>query len=446
MASRAPNSTAAVQPDLFDEVCDAYAQAGSSALSNAALYERVRSASGIDEQQWSRKQPVGKSAAPRNVLERRVRWHQQTLRSLGLLQRVSDVRGAWALTPAGAAKLTPAAPGRSLIAFSTDLGVALWSDAQSFFRAQLGEPIHLVLSSLPYPLRTARAYGGPDQHAYVDWACEVLQPLIEQMAPGGSLAINVGNDVFLAGSPARSLYVQRLTLALADRFNLSLMDTLIWENPARPPGPLQWASLSRQQMNASYEPIIWMTNDPRLCFADNRRILQPHSDKQLKLIAAGGEARSTSYGDGSHRVRPGSYSAPTSGKIPRNVISIPHNCAHKRRLAAIAREHGVAVHGATMPLKLAQLLVEFLTQPGQLVADPCSGWLTSAFAAEATGRRWVVTERMLEYLVPPAMAMRDRPGFKDGLGLLGLQGLVGATPEPASKAGRSRSAMAPMAA
>jgi site-specific DNA-methyltransferase (cytosine-N4-specific) len=86
-------------------------------------------------------------------------------------------------------------------------------------------------------------------------------------------------------------------------------------------------------------------------------------------------------------------------------------------LARIAREHGVPVHGATMPLKLAQLLIEFLSRPGDLVADPCAGYLTSAFAAQDTGRRWVATERMLEYLLPPAIAMRSRPGFSGGMGM-----------------------------
>lgn len=403
------------QLDLFDSVLEVYAKAGDAALTNDELYRRVGEHAGVDPAAWGQRAPVGRGAQPHNLLKRQVRWHQQTLRAMGLLQRMPDERGLWQLTPKGhrklAQQLTPAPARRSLVAFSTDLGVALWSDANSFF-PRLDEPIHLVMSSLPYPLRKPRAYGGPSEAEYVDWTCRMLEPLVAQLAPGANVALNVGNDIFLEGSPARSLYVQRLTLALADRFDLELMDTLIWENPTRPPGPIRWASMSRQQLNGTYEPIIWMTNDPARCVANNRRVLQPHSDKHRRLMAAGGEARSTSYGDGSHRVRPGSYSTTTEGRIPRNVLRVSHNCAHKRDLTRLARASGLPVHGATMPLALAQMLIEFLSEPDQLVVDPTAGWLTGPFACENTSRRWLATEQMREYLLVPAMRMRERSGFE----------------------------------
>ena len=48
-----------------------------------------------------------------------------------------------------------------------------------------------------------------------------------------------------------------------------------------------------------------MTNDPLRCFADNRRVLLPHTDRHKKLIAGGGEKRDAVYNDGAYRLRAG---------------------------------------------------------------------------------------------------------------------------------------------
>lgn len=87
----------------------------------------------------------------------------------------------------------------------------------------------------------------------------------------------------------------------------------------------------------------------------------------------------------------------TAGSIPRNVVTMPHTCTEKQRLAVYARELGLPVHGATMPQGLAEFLIDFLSAPGDLVIDPFGGWFTTAAAAEKLGRRWLTTEQMREY-------------------------------------------------
>lgn len=406
---QATSACTAHQIELFDHILPAYA--GGGAMSNADLYRAISKASGLDAAAWDVKAPIGAAGEMHSPLKRRVRWYQQSLRALQLLERHESKRGYWTLTPKGKNKLTPSEPGNVLLGFSTDLGIALWAKSEAVF-PQLGEDIHLCLTSLPYVLRNARAYGGAKEHEYVDWALRLLEPIIRQLAPGGSIALNLGQDCFEAGMPSRSLYKERLLLKLVDTFGLRSMDTLIWHNPSRPPGPLQWASLSRQQLNASYESILWLSNDPKRCLANNRRVLQPHSEQHLALMGQGGEKRHTSYGDGAHRVRPGSYGKPTEGRIPRNVITMSHKCGSKQALAALARAAGLPVHGATMPLGLAKLLIEFLTEREQLVVDPCSGWFTTAKAADELGRRWIGVEHMGDYVLGGALGMRSRPGFQ----------------------------------
>ena len=64
-----------------------------------------------------------------------------------------------------------------------------------------------------------------------------------------------------------------------------------------------------------------------------------------------------------------------------------------------------------MPLSLAKFLVELLTVPGEIVADPFGGSFTTAKAAELLGRRWLSTECMAEYVIGSAFRFREQPGF-----------------------------------
>lgn len=428
-SSQSAPLTSALQFDLFSEVLGVYANTGGELLANQDLYHQLALRSDCAAAGFAVREPIGVDSVMHSPLKRQVRWYQQTLKALGLLERDDQVgpRGHWRLTAKGQGKigkpdktakgegkLTPAAGSAALLGFSTALGVALWSRAESAFPL-LGEPIHLCLSSLPYPLAVPREYGNPKEQEYVDWVCKLLEPIVAQLAKGGSVVLNVGNDVFLKGSPARSLYKERMVIALSERFALSLMDQLIWQNPSRPPGPVRYASVSRQQLNACYEPFYWFTNDPLSCRSNNRRVLQPHSEQHLKLLAQGGEKRDTlgaSYGDGAHRVRPGSYANATPGKIARNVISMGHRCGDKIGLAKLARAAGLPVHGATMPLKLAKFMIEFLSEKNDLVVDPCAGWFRTAKAAEQTGRRWFATEQMGEYVLGGALGMQQSEGFE----------------------------------
>lgn len=396
------------QMDLFAHIADAYCSARDGQVENKDLYRIVARDAGLKE--IGRKVPIGKSGQLRSPLRRKIRWHQQTLKHLGVLERVPGQRGVWRLTEEGRKQLTPAPRGQVVLAYSTDLGVALWGSLEDVF-SRLGEPIHLCLTSPPYPLRRPRAYGNPGEAEYVDFICAALEPIVANLVPGGSIVLNISNDVFMEGSPARSLYRERLVLALHDRLGLYKMDEMIWHNPSKPPGPVQWASLQRSQLNVAWEPVYWFTNDPARVRSDNRRVLEPHTEKHLKFVRDGGCKVVRSYSDGAYRQRPGSYSRPTEGRIPRNVIRQPHNCPDLKATRKAAAGLGLPAHGAPMPLALARFFVEFLSEKGDLVVDPYWGWGTTGKAAEEAGRRWLGTERMLELACGGAERFRHSDGF-----------------------------------
>src|SRR3989344_907955 len=232
-----------MQTELFTNILKAYATAGGPAT-NSEIFERAGAASGIDPSAWNERVAIGKDGKQHSALKVRARWHQNSLQRLGLIERCPE-RGR---------------------------GV--------------DEPIHLLLSSPPYPLSKPRRYGGPTEIEYTDWTCHQLEPILRLLVPGGSIALMLSNDVFEPGLPSRSLYKERLILALADRFGLHLMDNIPVQLN-KPPGPMQWASRTRQQLNTGYEPVLWFTNDPKLCRSNNRRVLQPHTEEHLRLIARG---------------------------------------------------------------------------------------------------------------------------------------------------------------
>lgn len=396
----------------MDAVLAAY-QLGEE-VDNQTLYDRVRSTAGVAREDWDRKQPIGSSGQEHSLASRKARWHQQTLRKLGIIERVPGKRGVWRLTT-GQEQLAAAQPGVHLVAYSTNLGLALWSCNSVF--SKLEEPIHLILTSPPYPLRKQRAYGNPSAKEFVTFLTDSLDPLIKNLAPGGSIALNLSNDIFNPGQPSRSTYLERVVIALEDA-GLHLMDRLIWSNASKAPGPIAWASKSRQQLNVGWEPVLWFTNSPTACFSDNRRVLEPHTDRQTRLIEQGGTKRDVDYCDGAYRRKAGAFSNPTSGRIPRNVIEIGHASAEAKEARRLNAAQGLRPHGAMYPLRLAKFLVEFMTRPGDLVADPFGGWNTTGLAAEMTGRRWITTEKVAQYAAGGAVRFCQSPGFLSSFDLV----------------------------
>lgn len=404
----------AQQLDLFSTVLHAYSAEHSGRMYNADLYALVARRACIPAQDLETKTPVGTSGQPHNLITRAIRWHQQTLKHAGILERVEGERGVWQLSQPAGEDFHRIDPTVAVVGFSTDLGIAILGTCEHVF-SHVDAPISLIITSPPYPLAKPRAYGGPSESVYVDWICKTLEPVVKAMAPGASLCLNISNDVFVPGQPSRSLYVERVLLALHDRLSLHLMDRLVWHNPSKAPGPVAWASKERVQLNVSYEPIYWLTNDPSRVRSDNRRVLQAHTDRHMRLILQGGDQRHQVYSDGAYRIRPGRFGKPTAGAIPRNVLTFGHACGDQRRYKQEARALGLPAHGAPMPLSLASFLVEFLSEPEDLVVDPFGGSFTTAKAAERLGRRWLSTEVMVEYVLGAALRFREAAGFEQRL-------------------------------
>jgi len=401
----------AKQLSLFDAVKDVFASCGDRPISNAELYQKAAKKVGIPLVDLQEKKPIGEKGGLHSPITRSIRWCQQDMKRLGWIERVSNARGLWQLTGKGKSELRKSRPGVKLIAFSTKLGVAVWGLCEDVFKGLGEDTVSLCLTSPPYPLRQQRAYGNPDASEYVDFICRSLEPVVKSLKRGGSVVLNIGNDCFLTGSPARSTYIERMVIALEDRFGLYKMDQFVWHNPSKPPAPIQWASKQRMQLNTAWEPIYWFSNDPSLVEADNRRVLQPHTEKHLKYLHRTWYEKPRTSADGAYRISENSFNKVTAGRIPRNVLTYSHTCASQRDYKRNARSLGLPPHGAPFPLHLVRFLVEFLTAPGSLVVDPFSGSFTTGLAAELLGRQWIGSECMWEYVRGAATRFIDSDGF-----------------------------------
>lgn len=432
------------QLDLFASVLHAYSAERGGILDNKALYADVAERAGLDASVIDERVPIGASGQQHSLFARRVRWFQQTLKHAGVLEKVEGERGVWRLTTPASGELNKIDQKVSVVGFSTELGIAILGCCETVF-SRIDSPITLCLTSPPYPLAKQRAYGNVAESQWVDWICKMLEPIVKNLVRGGSICLNISNDIFVSGTPARSLYRERLILALHDRLGLHKIDELIWSNPSKAPGPVRWASMERVLTNVSWEPVYWLSNDPKALRSDNRRVLQAHTERHLQLIRRGGENRTTSFSDGAYNIHPGRFGNETAGRIPRNMLEIEpacpdwdayaiaaneaklpiyganpvltfgHSCADQRKYKEQARAAGLPAHGAPMPLKLASFLIEFMTEQGELVVDPFGGSFTTAKAAELLGRRWLSTECMVEYVIGSAMRFQNAAGFHQNL-------------------------------
>lgn len=397
------------QLTLF-HVQEAYEKANGP-LDNNDMYKAVAKIAGIGDDELNEKTEIGKSKAKRSTIKRQIRWYQQTLRRMNVLQRVDGERGVWGLSETNKKGLHEALDNVSLVAYSTLLGVAIWSKNRNVFDS-LEEPIHLCVTSPPYPLKNARNYGNVAEAQWVDFITETLEPIVKNLVEGGSIVLNISNDIFESKRPSRSLYVERMVIALNERLGLSLMDRWPWINLSKPPGPTYWACVKRQQLCSGWEPVFWFTNNPVQVRSNNRRVLVPHTEKHRKLIARGGEERNVVYADGAYEIKTGSFGNETPGSIPKNVIQRGHRCSDTQALRVAAKALGLGPHPAMFPTAIPEFAIKFLTDENDLVVDPFSGSNKTGLAAERNNRRWIGCDNVLEYVRTQAELFRGFAGFQ----------------------------------
>ncbi|MBE8572732.1 MULTISPECIES: site-specific DNA-methyltransferase [Vibrio] len=382
------------QMELFDAVEEAYFD-NDGKLTQKDLYSKVADKLSITPNEHYG--AVGKQQSV-NLFYRAVRWVQQSLKQKKLLTNVD--KGVWELCGSAKDKLHAIEESKSVVAMSTSLGIMICSKSESVFGNDIiDEDIDLVLTSPPYVLQQSRNYGGTSQaKEWVAFIMNIIDKISPRLADGASICLNVGQDSFHKGMPARQTHIERLIIEMEDA-GFWLVDRLIWQSN-KAPTPYAWTSLNRHMLKASFEFCLHFTNNPLKLQSNNQRVLLPHSDRHKAFVRNGGTRTAAVNSDGAHRKSVGDYSNSDleKGKLASNTLYFANKCKYNEAVNRFAKKHGMPTHGAKMPYRLAEFLVKYLCPAGGLVVDPFGGSGTTSQACEVTGRRWISIEPVLQYI------------------------------------------------
>jgi DNA modification methylase len=126
--------------------------------------------------------------------------------------------------------------------YSTNLGAAYAADARDLLRLLPSKSVKAIITSPPYALHFKKAYGNPQQDAYLEWFLGFASEFHRVLRPNGSLVIEIGG-AWIPGQPTRSTYHFELVVELVKRFRFHLAEEFFWFNRARMPSPEPTRSL-----------------------------------------------------------------------------------------------------------------------------------------------------------------------------------------------------------
>jgi DNA methylase len=246
---------------------------------------------------------------------------------------------------------------------------------------------NLIFTSPPFPLSRPKRYGNKAGDEYIDWLAGLAPRLAELLAEDGSLVVEIGN-AWKQGQPLMSTFPLKALLTFLESSGLFLCQQFICHNPARLPGPAQWANVERIRVKDSYTHVWWMgkTERPK---ANNRKVLTTYSTEMKRLLAR--KTYNTGPRPSGHVMREGTFLKDNGGAIPSNVLEFS-NTSWNAEYVRYCRKLGLRPHPARMQPGLAEFFVKFLTDEEDVVLDPFAGSNTTGAVAESLGRRWISVE------------------------------------------------------
>lgn len=278
-------------------------------------------------------------------------------------------------------------------AYRTSVGSAYLGDSLHVMRNLDASSVQLVMTSPPFPLtfRKRKPYESVGEREFVTWFLTYAQECKRLLKDDGSLVIDLGG-VWNKGSATKSLYQQRLLIALCDEAGFHFAQDFYWHNPAVLPAPAEWVNVRRIRVKSSVDVILWLSKTPTPK-ADNRRVLRPYSRDMLRLIDKGYKAKIRPSG---HNIT-SKFQKNLGGSIPPNMLDFGNNDSNSAYIKG-CQSIDLPVHPARYPRALPEFFIKLCTEPGDLVLDPFAGSNVTGEAAEQLERRWIAIETAEEYL------------------------------------------------
>ena len=236
----------------------------------------------------------------------------------------------------------------------------------------------LVYGSPPYP-NAERDYGVWRTAEYIEKIAPFIDGALNVLSDDGFLVINVKANrekKTSKTSPKRSLVVERLAIALEERWHMSCVDIEIWVKGNPVPTGLRCACQD------AYEQNLWFSVSPKWSI-DIDSIRRPYESHSLETYS---DYEYKPRSNGLTYVRKNKTIAPNPlGALPTNIIT-----------GGVSTKKGR--HQAMQPLYLPEKYIKACTKPGDLVVDPWVGSGTTGIAALQLGRRFVGFDIFQEFI------------------------------------------------
>ncbi len=275
----------------------------------------------------------------------------------------------------------------------TRLGEILWGDSRSYlFNKAAPESVDLIMTSPPFGLVRKKTYGNEDADRYCDWFRPFAEGFRRVLKRTGSLVIDIGG-AWVPGQPTRSLYHFKLLIMLVEEFGFHLCQEHYWWNPSKLPTPAEWVNVRRVRVKDAVNTVWWLSPTP-YPRASNRRVLQPYSKSMQQLLKNGYKAKLRPSG---HDIS-SKFQRDNGGAVPPNLLAVA-NTESNGRYQDHCRAENIAIHPARFPAQIPEYFIRFLTDPGDVVADPFAGSCVTGVVAENLSRQWVCCELSEEYLL-----------------------------------------------
>ena len=228
--------------------------------------------------------------------------------------------------------------------------------------------IKLLYGSPPYP-NAVKSYGVWEEENYIEKITPFLDVAKRKLTDNGFIVINIkanrkpGNNYACS---ERSLVVEKLAIAMRERWELHCVDIEIWVKTNSVPTGLRVACQD------VYEQMLWFSIAPKwkLNIDDIRtpyksRTLERYSKSMYKPCKNG-----NTYFRKEKRIRPNPL-----GALPKNVI--------EGGVSALSTKHQ-----AVQPIYLSEKYIKACTNKGDLVVDPWLGTGTTGVSALKLQRKF----------------------------------------------------------
>lgn len=378
-----------MQLSLFEEaVLRGIAQTGST----KGTYNAFSEAIGLSSSDMRETVKRGKDGL-RLKWQHKIRSIQSILKSKGLIQNGSQ-RGAWSLTEKGRGRLNFAPKNQVKAYFQTENGLSFWGDSTSVIPELFPNEVSLIVTSPPY-LGHSREYGKTtDVKEYVENLALMIESWLPMLKRDGSLVLNLG-EVTQEG--CQSSYKHRLLILLEDRLGLKIVQNFYWVSPTKPPSGT-WTTKRKRNVVTVTEELFWLSLNPKEVKANNQNVLVEYSETQKKYIQSATRKSPTSRKKPSgHSANDETFYKDNGGAIPSNVLyAVPEgaNSAYSK----YCKENGLPRHPAMFPEEIPSFFIDFLTERGDVIFDPCSGSGVAPLSAEKSNRHWISGELAEEYV------------------------------------------------